>query len=176
MASDNDTVPLSTSPVRSPISTIHPQGSPLGRRSLPPANIYGPQHVLPTYPSSTLHCYYPSSHPAANYAHISAPMSSSHSHPPFSGDSSQFPLSSASQSHIPSLRCTPSVSPFRSTHTQHFPPSPTFDWRNNDSPRNFQHIHTISPIAFAQPQPLPFFCCTTTIPFTTATSPFTSSP
>ena len=156
MASDNDPVPLSTSPIRSPISTIRPQGPPLGRRSLPPANVFGPQHVLPTYPSSTLHCYYPSSHPAANYAHISAPMTSSHSHP-LSGDLHQFPLPSASQSHIPSLRRTPSVSPLQNTRTQNFSPSPAFDQRNNDSPRNFQRIHTVSPIAFAQPQPLPFF-------------------
>ena len=176
MASNNDPVPLSTSPIRSPISMIHPQGPPLGRRSLPPANVFGPQHVLPTYPSSTLHCYYPSSHPATNYAHISAPMPSSHSHPPLSGDFPQFPLPSASQLHIPSLRHTPSVFPLQNTRTQNFPPSPAFDQRNNDSPRNFQRIHTVSPIAFAQPQPLPFFCCTTTIPFTTATSPFTSSP
>ena len=103
-------------------------------------------------------------------------MSSSHSHPPFSDDSSQFPLPSASQSHIPSLRRTPSVSPFHNTCTQHFPPSPAFDQRNNDSPCNFQHIHTISPIAFAQPQPLPFFAAPQPFPLPPQPAPLPLHP
>ena len=74
MDSDNDLPPL--------ISTSRPQGHHSGRRSLPPANVLGSQHVFPSYPSSTLHYYYPSSNNTAHYAHISTPLSTSYPHPP----------------------------------------------------------------------------------------------
>ena len=36
------------------VSTVCPQGNPHDGGSLPDANALGPQHALPTYPSSTL--------------------------------------------------------------------------------------------------------------------------
>ena len=80
------------------------------------------------------------------------------------------------QSHIPSLRRTPSVSPLRNTRTQHFPPSPTLDHRTNDHPRNFQRIHTVSPIAFAQSQLLPFFAAPQPFPLPPQPAPLPLHP
>ena len=157
MDSDNDPVPPS-------LSTVRPQGPHPGRRSLLPANVFGPQHVLPSYPSSTLQYYYPFPHHAANYVHISAPMPTSHSHPPLSGDFVPLPLPSASQSHIPSLRRTPSVSPIQNIHTQPFAPSPVFDQQNSNHPADFQRIQTFSPVTVAQPQPLPFYAAPQPVP------------
>ena len=168
MDSDNDLPP--------PISTSRPQGHHSGRRSLPPANVLGSQHVFPSYPSSTLHYYYPSSNNTAHYAHISTPLSTSYPHPPLSGDFVQLPLPSASQSHIPSLRCTPSAASFENICTQHLPVSPAFDLRNNVRPHNPQRIQTISPIAFAQPQPLPFYAAPQPFPLPPNPAPLPPNP
>ena len=119
MDSDNDFPPTT--------STFRPQGPHSGHRSLPPANVIGPQHVLPSYPSSTLQYYYPSPYHAANYTHISSSIPPSHPYPITSNDFVHAPLPSASQSHIPSLRHTPSVPPFKNIHTQPAASSPVLD-------------------------------------------------
>ena len=131
-------------------SPSRPQGIHPGRRSLPPANSLGSQHVLPyeSYPSSTLHHYYPVPLHPPNYAHISTSPQIFQS---------QFPLPSASQSHIPSLRRTPSVPVTDNIHTTHIPTLPSFDQRNNVHSRNSQRIHPTSPITLHEPQPLPTF-------------------
>ena len=128
-------------------STSRPQGIHPGRRSLPPANSLGSQYVLPSdsYPSSTLHYYYPAPQRPPNYAHILPSASNFQSH---------FPLPSASQSHIPSLRRTPSVPVPDNIHIAHVPSSPFIDQRNNEKSRNSQRIQSLSPIAFHEPQPL----------------------
>ena len=94
-------------PAPSTLTTRRPQGPYLGRRSLPPVNSFGSQHVLPTYPSSTLRYYYPAYHHPSNSAHILP------SHQVFQY---QYPLPSASQSHIPSLRHTPSAPNINNAH------------------------------------------------------------
>jgi hypothetical protein len=137
------------------ISTIRPQPPPLsGRRSLP-ANVLGPHESLPSYPSSTIHYYYPSPQNIANYAHTSTfpPSFPSHSHD--LGHFGQMPLPSASQSHIPSLRRTPSVTHSEHIDNQRVPNSPFLDQRLHNHSRNSQRIHSLSPIAFTQPQFVP---------------------
>ena len=123
---------------------------------MPPANSFGPQHVLPyeSYPSSTLHYYYPRPHHPPNYAHISSPLQTFQPH---------LPLPSASQSHIPSLRRTTSVPVPDNIHTAPFPPHSPFDQRKNVhsrtsqriQSRTSQHIQSLSPIILKEPQPLP---------------------
>ena len=83
-----------------PHVTIHVQLShhDTGCRSLPPAFANSPPHVLPSYPSSTLHNYYPPSQNVSNYAHISS-FPPVHPHPYVMGNPSNIPLLSASQSH-----------------------------------------------------------------------------
>ena len=82
-----------------------------GRRSLPPSTsreFHGPQtdYALPSYPSSTIHYYYPHSH--APYG--SLPIRPSSSHLPYGGVTEALAiLPSVSQSRVPSLRHTPSV-------------------------------------------------------------------
>ena len=116
-----------------------------GRRSLPPAVASGSQHVFHTYPSSTLHTYYNPAQNVANYAHISSSFQPVHSFSPSLGNptyiSNTMPLPSASQSHIPSLRRTPSVSP-EILRTNHVPTLPFHDSRNDIPPYNSQHIHS----------------------------------
>ena len=136
--------------------TSRPQGTHPGRRSLPPANSLGSQHVIPSdsYPSSTLRYYYPAPHHPPNYTHISSPSQNFQSH---------FPLPSASQSHVPSLRRTPSAPVPDNLHTAPFPPHFPFDQRNNVhsrtsqriQSRTSQHIKSLSPIILNEPQPLP---------------------
>jgi hypothetical protein len=149
MDSDNEIPPS--------ISTIRPQTSHSGRRSLPPANALGPHHVLPSYPSSTLQYYCPSPQNAANYAHISSHSQSSHSqaHPPVAGTFEHIPLPSASQSHIPSLRRTPS---FENNIDVPYVSCPSFpNQRNSINSHNSQRIHSLSSPVFAQRQSVPHF-------------------
>src|SRR6202522_627807 len=127
----------------------------LDRRSLPPADAHGTQHVLPTYPSSTMHYYYPSSHHVGNYVHISAFPQPFSSNPPVGGDFG--PLPSVSQSHPPSIRRTPSVPVSGNIDVLYASTSPYYDQRHNDLSRNIQRIHSISPNAFHQPQHVPVF-------------------
>lgn len=156
----------------SSVSTTLPQGSRSGRRSLPPtgANVLGPQHVLPSYPSSTLQFYYPPSFDAANYAHIPPSFPTLHSHPPVSGDFAHV-LPSASQSYIPSLRQTPSIPSAENINTSHAPVPPFSDQRNNLDSHNSQRIQSISPIAFYDPQPIPTFAAPQPQPIPTFTAP-----
>ena len=86
-----------------------------GRHSLPSDNVVvsGPHDFLPSYHSSTLQYYYPSSHHVANFTHIPSSFQPSHTHvPPVTGFV-HVPLPSAFQSHLPSLRRTPLVSPLQ---------------------------------------------------------------
>ena len=156
MDSDHDIPP--------PISTIRTQDHP-GRRSLPPANAPGPHHVYPSYPSSTLQYYYPSPLHAANYAHTSTSQQNLqlHSHSPIIQNTQNI-LPSVSQSHVPTLRHSPSASSVENIHISHVPASPFSDQRNDVNSRNSQRIHTISPLAFHQPQPLPAFVAPQLIP------------
>jgi hypothetical protein len=121
------------SPPPMPIS--HSPLSRSGRRSLPPVINPGPSHALPSYPSSALGRYYPSSSsPIPNSAHILTRNRTSPLH-------SSFPLPSASQSHLPSLRRTPSV-------------SPQFQYNNQHVPNNNDHLLSpvpLSPLALTPP-------------------------
>ena len=101
--------------------------------SLLPTNAIGPQHVLPLYPSSTLHYYYPSPHHAPNYAHISSPLQTFRPLLPVLNTYGQMPLPSVSQLHIPSLRHMPSIPSLQNIFTQHVLTSPLLDQRNNDN-------------------------------------------
>jgi hypothetical protein len=108
-----------------------------GRRSLPPSGsreFQGPQpdYALPSYPSSTIHYYYPHTH--APYGPLSEPpVPLSQSHPPHGGAFAVLP--SASQSRVPSLRRTPSV------HSDYSDPRPTpLATRSHES-----HLATPSP-------------------------------
>src|ERR1700678_620404 len=90
-------------------SMAHPQPLPSNQHYRPPTNVHGPHESLPSYPSSTLQYYCPSSYHATNAAHI---PSFHHNFPVQShdlNDIGQMLLPSASQSHVPSLRRTPSV-------------------------------------------------------------------
>ena len=90
-------------PSESPLH--HEQQFLSGRRSLPPSGsreFQGPL-TLPSYPSSTIHYYYPQPH--APYG--SLPPSASN--PPHGGAFAGAVLPSASQSRVPSLRHTPSI-------------------------------------------------------------------
>jgi hypothetical protein len=73
-------------------------------RSLPPLSAVDPHHALPSYPSSTLQYYYPSSHQVAFYSHM--PQVPHLSHPflanPLHGGAPSI-LSSISQSRVPSI-------------------------------------------------------------------------
>ena len=85
-----------------PLSIQNPAS---GRCSLLPSSsreFHGPQpdYALPSYPSSTIHYYYP-------HSHASAPSSS---HLPYGGVTEALAiLPSISQSRVPSLRHTPSI-------------------------------------------------------------------
>src|ERR1700678_1906884 len=82
------------------------------------------------------------------------------------------PLPSASQSHLPSLRCSPSFHSTDLVHIQNVPGSPFFDHPNDIRPRSSRRIQSLSPIAFAQPQgiqfaqpqPLPFIAAPQPMP------------
>ena len=136
-----------------------------GHRSVPPANALGHQHVFPSYPSSTLHHYYPSSYDTANYAHISTSQPFTHNIPQsVVPDFHHMPLPSASQSHIPSLRHSP---PFPSLENirSHHAPDPNFsDHRNNANSRNSQRIHSASPITSRSHHSVPFIAAPQPIP------------
>ena len=142
-------------------STFRAQGRHSGRRSLPPVN-FSPHHAFPSYPSSTLHHYFPSPHYAVNYTHILPPtLQNFSSHPSnLGGTFGHGPLPSASQAHIPSLRQTPH---YDNTHVLNAPSSPLVQ-QNNAPSHTSQCIHSISPIAFYQPQPVPPFTEPRTIP------------
>ena len=131
-----------------------------GRQSLPPISATGPQHVMSSYPSSTLQYYYPSSNHAANLAHIST----SQAHVPVLENFTHAPLPSASQSHIPSVRRTPTVSPTHNIQTSHIPNPPFFDQRIHINSPISERIQSLSPIAFHQAQPLPAFAAPQPIP------------
>src|SRR6202522_3275888 len=147
MGSSNN-VPPST-------SFDHDRPPHLDCRSLPPADAPGTQHVLSSYPSSTMHYYYPSSHHVANYAHISTFPQPFSSNPPVGGEFG--PLPSVSQSHLPSIRRTPLVPVHNNIDVLHASQSPYYDQRHNNVSCSSQRIHSISPIAFHQPQSVPVF-------------------
>jgi hypothetical protein len=130
------------------------------RHFLSPTNALGPHNVVPSYPSSTLHCYYPLPHHAANYAHIS-PSQTYHSHSHTEG---RLPLPSASQSHIPSLRHTPSIPSSENIRIKHVPVSSSPGQQDNTNSHNSQCIHSHSPVTFYQPQPIPAFTASQHIP------------
>ena len=79
--------------------------------------------------------------------------------PPVAGDFGQMPLPSASQSHLHSLRHTPSASnsPIENICTQPVLTSPLLNQRIHVNPQTPQHIYSHSPPAFYQPQPVPAF-------------------
>ena len=95
--------------------------------------------------------------------HITPFPNHSSSHAPIPNNfSSQMPLPSASQSHIPSLRQTPSIPSPEIIRAQHASTSPFPNQRNNaysgaSQPIPSQRIHSSSPIAYYQPQPVPAF-------------------
>ena len=156
MLSDNDFPPSS--------SAVRPQAPRSGRHSLPPANVLGPRDFLPSYPSSTLQPYYPSSQHVANYMHIPSYFQPLDNHVSFVADSGQMPLPSISQSHLPSLRHTPSVPPLDNIHTVHDPNSPLFDNRTYNISRLSQRIHSLSPPVFAHRQSVPIIAAPQPIP------------
>jgi hypothetical protein len=169
----NNDIPPSISPVQ----TFHRDS---GRRSLPPFSTTDPRHALPTYPSSTLQYYYPSSRYIANYAHTPNFFQPISSHP-HGGASGLLP--SVSQSHVPSLRRTPSVhesetvpapvfltSPLLDqcfNNNSHFsvsarsapisPTSPLLDQRFNNDLHPAHRYQPTSPATFAQQPPAPVF-------------------
>src|ERR1700678_1685216 len=135
------------------IPTTRPRSLPSDQCSRPQPITQGPHRVLPTYPSSTLQFYYPHSPYVTNAAHISTfpqPFPVQFHDP---GNFGHMPLPSASQSHVPSLRHTPSVSPLNNINFHCISQSPFYDQRlNNQSrPSSTQRNNSLSPIAFAQP-------------------------
>lgn len=149
---DDDTPPPTlTARNQAPISAS-------GRRSLPPATAFDSQHALPSYPSSTLQHYYPSPHHVANYAHIFPPYQPFQPHSSVINDPSQMPLPSASQSHIPSLRHSPSSHSLNNIHIQNASAPPLVDRHSNSHSCASHHdrIHSASPVVLTQPQNPPF--------------------
>lgn len=132
----------------------------LGRRSLPPSGSHefqGPQpeYALPSYPSSTIHYYFPLSH----VPYGSLPMIPSSSNPPAFAV-----LPSVSQSRVPSLRRTPSVhsqsSPSRHDNkdSPFLAPNPLVNPSYNSdhySPVPERHLDNISRSSQYIPAPLP---------------------
>ena len=143
-------------------STMRPQGPHSGRRSLPPANVIGSHHVLPSYPSSTLQYYYPLSQYPVTRSHIFSPFQPIHGQPTVVEHPVQTLLPSASQSHVPSIRRTPSSSPFENIRIQSI--SPALTQRTAAHIHDNQCIHSLSPIAFYQPQPMHAFPAPQTLP------------
>ena len=131
--------------------TVRAQALHSGCCSLPPANVIGSHHTLPSYPSSMLQYYYPFPHYNANYAHISSSSHPFPSHPSDTVESAHIPLPSASQSHVPSLRHTPSASLDINIDNQRTLPSPFLDQRFHNHSRASECTHSLSPIAFTQP-------------------------
>ena len=154
----DNVVPPSIPPVRA--QTSH---SGCRSNSHPSASAVGPQHVLPSYPSSTLQNYYPHDVNFSNYAHISTSQQP-FSYAPVMTDLVHPPLPSASQSHLPSLRHTPSVPSAEHIHTQRSSASPLINHQNSISSHNSQRIHSLSPTAFPQPQSVPVFAAPQPIP------------
>ena len=125
-----------------------------GQRSTPPRNVLVPPTVsFPNYPSSTLNNYYrnptPFHHNVQNNAHIFAPALSEFY------DTNVLPPS-ASQTHVPSIRRTPStpLRPISSTrslpnHNNHISHSPVNHHRNIPD-----HV-PLSPLIFHSPNSLP---------------------
>ena len=136
--------------------SAHGRTSQSGRRSLPAVNAYDPNHALPSYPSSTLQYYLPSQN-VANYVHIPPSLHTDHIQHPEAGTFSHMPLPSASQSHIPSLRQSPPFQSHDNIHIQHVPDTQSLDPHANLQSLTPQRIHSTSPIAFVQPQNIPFF-------------------
>src|ERR1700678_3341839 len=134
-------------------SMAHPQPLPSNQHYRPPTNVHGPHESLPSYPSSTLQYYCPSSYHSTNAAHIP----SFHHHFPVQShdlnDIGHMPLPSASQSHVPSLRRTPSVPFADNINDHHVPVSPFVDQHLNNHSRNSsnQRIYSLSPMIFTQP-------------------------
>ena len=158
MDSNDDRLPSLPLPMHS-VPSYHS-----GRRSLPPLAVSA---ALPTYPSSTLHFYYPSSHQVANYASI-PPVTlqpfTSQAWSPDGGVPGIFP--SISQSRVPSLRRTPSshsdlakVDPFPAVPSpllahrlvSPVPASPFLDRRFQNTSRTSLHYLPPSPTTFASP-------------------------
>ena len=117
---------------------------------------------MATYPSSTLQSYYPSSSHAANYAHTST--SYSQTHVPIIENFTSVPLPSASQTHVPSLRRTPSTSPIDNIQIPHASNSPFVDQQVHINSHTSERIQSLSPITFHQPQPLHTFAVPQHIP------------
>ena len=109
--------------------SFSPQRSPLA----PPAMLYN------SYPSSTLHTYYPNPTSPQNFVHISTHTSS----PPL--QFSPILLPSASRSHVPTIRGTPSTTPINQLNVNIDPRTP------------FVHFTSplLSPLHFPQPFPQP---------------------
>jgi hypothetical protein len=153
------------------IQTAHP-----GRRSLPPSNAPGPQHVMPTYPSSTLQYYYPPYQHSANYTHIS-PLHQPYDQLHDTVTPNPMLLPSVSQSHLPSLRHTPTDPIAKDTDNQHIQNSPFTDQHYHNFSRTSQRIHSLSPIAFAEHQSVPTFAAPQPIPLQqNHTFPFVNVP
>ena len=132
------------------ILRTHPQLPPLGRHSLPPTNACGSHENLPSYPSSYVVVQsthidtYSSAVPPDSQAYV---LDNPYSY--------QMPLPSASQSHIPSLRHTPSVPHDVNIDNQHLLPSPFLDQQLYTCSCISDCIHSLSPINFIQPQSAP---------------------
>jgi hypothetical protein len=140
-------------------SAFDPRDQPThpGRRSLSPHDALGPQHVFSSYPSSAMNPYFPSSQNVPNYTHISTVFPPFSPFPPAGGEAGLLP--SVSQSHVPSIRRTPSVPQFDNPDLQHSFSSPSSVLQSRTRSRNSlsrtsQRIHSVSPIAFAYPQPV----------------------
>lgn len=67
------------------------------------------------------------------------------------------PLPSASQSHIPSLRCTPAIPSSENICTQHVSNPPLPDQLNDTKSPSTQRMRSLSPLTYFQPQPVPAF-------------------
>ena len=108
--------------------------------SFPLAIVSGPSHVLPSYPSSALNHYYPSTFsPVLNFAHILTLVGTLSLYSHRNEFHSCLPLPSASQSHPSLLRQTPST--ISLPHNQRI---------MNDNDFSDQSI-PLSPLAFAKP-------------------------
>src|SRR5271168_330162 len=156
------------------ISTTRDQGTHSGCRSLPPAIIHGPQHVLSSYPSSMLQYYSSSPHNVTNFAHISTFPQHPSLHPPDGGNFGLLP--SVSGSRIPSLRHSPPYSPLANIDVCHATFSPLHDQKFQNESRNSRRIHSISPIVYAHPPSVPIVAAPQPIPLPIHLPPIPPAP
>ena len=93
-------------------------------------------HFSP-YPSSTLHRYYPSPPSVQNFVHITSP--------PLLFSPVQYPLPSASQTHLPTLRGTPTPHSSYQPDTINNPRSPYVQYTSPLlSPLHFPQLNTLN--------------------------------